>query len=461
MWKYLILNSLWFAILFLVIFFGNKKSQRFILLSLLGFAAVMVFQPAVDPLTWSCYVTFSLLVFWSAFQFKRWALAPLKTLDEEARFMSGKLESRCALLSEKTHVTQAIGRKANEISLLFEKIKEMSQSLDGFETFLIFGEALSKNFKFHLIKLAVYNHEESEPAKPDEFYQLVYSDFQGIFDRMTFLKDKKRAKAELFLSDKKIFELLFKSHKLLVVLDSLKHRQALGLGPDFPSFSAHPILINKRMTAILMIIGMSEKDIPILSILTERFISEVRRIKLYEHVETLAITDGLTGVYVRRHLAERLEGEMDRAKRFGVKLSFLMIDIDDFKHFNDHYGHLVGDVVLRQVAETIQKNIREVDLAGRYGGEEFGVLLVETDEAGAFYVAERIRRAVSEKSFKAYDENLKVSVSIGCSQYTPALNDAGLLVDAADSALYQAKRQGKNRVCVSGLSQANGAVEKP
>ena len=456
MWKYLILNSLWFAILFLVRFFGNKKSQLFILLSLLAFAAVMVFRPAVDPLAWLFYLVFSLLVFWSAFQFKRWAVAPLKTLDEELRFMSEKLESRRVALSEKTRTTEALNQKANEISLLFEKIKEMSQSLDGFETFLVFGEALSKNFKFHLIKLAIFNPEETKSI-PNEFYQLTYSDFQGIFDRSSFLKDKKRAKAELFSFDKKVFEALFKSRKLLVVLDSVKHREALGLKPDFPSFSAHPILIDKKIAAILMIIGMSEKDIPILSILTERFISEIRRIKLYERVETLAITDGLTGVYVRRHLAERLEGEMDRAKRFGVKLSFLMIDVDDFKHFNDHYGHLVGDVVLRQVAETVQKNIREVDLAGRYGGEEFGVLLVETDEAGAFYVAERIRKAVSEKSFKAYDENLKVTVSIGCSHYMPALNNATLLVDAADSALYQAKRQGKNRVCLErGKSYESG-----
>jgi diguanylate cyclase (GGDEF)-like protein len=197
-----------------------------------------------------------------------------------------------------------------------------------------------------------------------------------------------------------------------------------------------------------------KKDIPTLSILTERFVWEAQRVKLYEKVETLAITDGLTGVFVRRHLLERLEGELDRSRRFGFKFSFLMIDIDRFKDFNDHYGHLVGDVVLKQVAETIRKNVREIDLVGRYGGEEFAVLLIETDEPGALFVAERIRKAMEEKVFEAYDERLSVTISAGCSSYSPALNTSALIVDAADSALYRAKRQGRNRVCLSPLSQA-------
>jgi diguanylate cyclase (GGDEF)-like protein len=125
-----------------------------------------------------------------------------------------------------------------------------------------------------------------------------------------------------------------------------------------------------------------------------------------------------------------------------------MIDVDFFKHFNDDYGHLVGDVVLKEVAQTIKKNIREVDLVGRYGGEEFGVLLIETGESEAFLVAERIRRSVEGKKYKAYDENLKITVSIGCATYSASLFEASLLIDSADAALYQAKRMGRNRVCI-------------
>jgi diguanylate cyclase (GGDEF)-like protein len=171
---------------------------------------------------------------------------------------------------------------------------------------------------------------------------------------------------------------------------------------------------------------------------------------LYEGVETLAITDGLTGVYVRKHLMERLEGETDRSRRFGLKLSLLMIDVDHFKRFNDEFGHLVGDVVLRQVAQTIQKSVREVDFVGRYGGEEFSVGLIETDEYTAQQVAERIRRSVEKKDYRAYGEHLKVTVSIGYATYSTKLNSVGLMIEQADAALYQAKRLGRNRICAAG-----------
>ena len=145
---------------------------------------------------------------------------------------------------------------------------------------------------------------------------------------------------------------------------------------------------------------------------------------------------------------ERLQGEVDRCKRFNLKLSFLMIDVDFFKRFNDDYGHLVGDVVLKHVAATIKASTREVDLVGRYGGEEFGVLLVETDQSHAAAAAERIRSAIAERAFTAYDEILKVTISAGCATYSPLRNEAALIVEAADAALYEAKHRGRNQVCV-------------
>ena len=215
---------------------------------------------------------------------------------------------------------------------------------------------------------------------------------------------------------------------------------------------AYPMFVEKKIFGIVLVTGLQFQKTKLLNILLGRFVSEMERIRLYDRVQTLAITDGLTGVYVRRHLLERLEGELDRSKRFGFKLSFLMIDIDYFKNFNDSYGHLVGDVVLKQVAETIRSSVREVDLVGRYGGEEFGVLLIETDESLAFMVAERVRRSIEERAFKAYDEKLKVTVSIGCSTYSYyEISDASMLIESADSALYQAKRLGRNKVCLFNL----------
>ncbi|HET7091888.1 MAG TPA: GGDEF domain-containing protein, partial [Thermomicrobiales bacterium] len=106
------------------------------------------------------------------------------------------------------------------------------------------------------------------------------------------------------------------------------------------------------------------------------------------------------------------------------------------------------------VAETVKRSIREVDLVGRYGGEEFAVFLIETDESGAFFVAERIRRAVAERTYRAYDEDLRVTVSIGCATRTRPEETPASILDAADAALYEAKRLGKNRVHLSSMGFA-------
>ena len=168
---------------------------------------------------------------------------------------------------------------------------------------------------------------------------------------------------------------------------------------------------------------------------------------MYETVEALAITDSLTGLYTRRYFFERLNEELNRSKKYGLRFSFLMIDIDDFKKCNDTHGHLVGDVILKDVSRIIKEGVREIDLVARYGGEEFSIILPETDKNGAMLAAERVRKKIDENVFKAYDEILKVTVSIGVSVYPEDGSDAGEIVERADKALYAAKNSGKNIVC--------------
>ena len=125
-----------------------------------------------------------------------------------------------------------------------------------------------------------------------------------------------------------------------------------------------------------------------------------------------------------------------------------MIDIDYFKDYNDRYGHIVGGAILRELAKTIQQNIRQVDLMGRYGGEEFSLILSETDKETVRFAAERIRRAIEDKRIRAYDEELKITVSIGISTFPFDGKDIKTLIDKADAALYRAKETGRNRVCI-------------
>jgi len=327
----------------------------------------------------------------------------------------------------------------------------MSQSLDKFETFLIFGEALARQHRFQVVTLALFDEEGKESRIPQEITRLSREDFKGPFDKAYFLKHKKQFEigATPFLC--KIFEMIFQNREPLSVTDVEDNSsgRSLKTDPEYEAFVAYPILMGKKIFGILIISGIQNDLSPALPILCERFLAEMERVKLYEKVETLAITDGLTGAHVRRHLLERLEGEISRSRKFGFDLSFLMIDVDHFKRFNDQYGHLVGDVVLKQTAETIKKSVRELDLVGRYGGEEFAVLLVETDRMGASYVAERIRSAIEERNFKAYDENLKATVSIGCATFPKAETEAQWVLETADRALYEAKHQGRNRVCLA------------
>ncbi len=450
MWKYLVLNNLWFSILFLVHFVGSEKDRRLIFISIFALATYLAVKTPIDPFAWGYYVVFSALVFYGAHQFRQWVYARSVIVEDEIDLASRELGRSQHELTEKTLEAELLERRAAEITGLYDKVKEMSRSLDQFEVFLIFGEALAENFEFQTLKLVRFDEENLGMIRSEEVYELTSQDFQGIFDRKALLKNRERVRSTLFSGETKIFNHIFKTQKAMLGED---FRQIFSnpLMQD-KSIAAYPMLVNRKIFSILMLTGLKARNVRLLNILIERFVSEMERVKLYESVETLAITDGLTGVYVRRHLMDRLMGELDRSKRFGFKLSFLMIDIDYFKRFNDNYGHLVGDVVLKQVADSIKSSVREVDMVGRYGGEEFAVLLIETDENLAMMVAERIRRSIEERAFKAYDEKLKVTVSIGCSTYAYYdSTDAAMIIDAADSALYQAKRQGRNRVCLYNL----------
>lgn len=218
---------------------------------------------------------------------------------------------------------------------------------------------------------------------------------------------------------------------------------------DFPLFKGYkffPLRINKMVLGEIAYKGMADADEEAFTVLVHQFALGLRRIRLYHEVENLAITDGLTQMHTRRHLGERFEEEFRRATLRQVPLSVLMIDVDHFKKVNDQYGHLTGDMLLRAMARIILEHIREIDIAGRYGGEEFCLLLLDTDKPGALVVAERIREAIHAKGIKAYDAAIRVSVSIGVSSLPDDAAKVEELLDKADWALYRAKRSGRNRV---------------
>lgn len=167
----------------------------------------------------------------------------------------------------------------------------------------------------------------------------------------------------------------------------------------------------------------------------------------HEIIFRMTVTDGLTNVSNRKQLDLFLSEELPRAQRHGRPLSLLMIDIDHFKSINDNHGHLTGDSVLRGLASILQKRVRPNDRLGRYGGEEFCVILPETDLPSAARMGEELRTLVAAHSFVAENKEVRVTISIGAATLSGAIAHPDALYRSADEMLYQAKRSGRNRVC--------------
>lgn len=168
--------------------------------------------------------------------------------------------------------------------------------------------------------------------------------------------------------------------------------------------------------------------------------------QLTKDLQNLANTDPLTGVWNRRYLLTLCEAEIERASRYNHLFSVLMLDLDRFKQINDIYGHAVGDEVLIGMTNIVKNSLRKVDFWGRFGGEEFVVILPETNLDSAVGVAERIRETLEKTEFPIQEKQVKITVSIGVSTYQLEDQKIDLVLQRADKALYQAKNQGRNRV---------------
>jgi diguanylate cyclase (GGDEF)-like protein len=186
-----------------------------------------------------------------------------------------------------------------------------------------------------------------------------------------------------------------------------------------------------------------DEDEEILGALADQAAVAIARARLYE----AAITDGLTGLHVRRFTIHRLRQEVKRALRYGPGLSLILCDIDHFKRVNDTWGHLAGDRVLEAVADQIRTALRQdVDIAGRYGGEEFLIVVPQTDLEGAADCAERLRHAIEEMEIPIEGSSpLQVTMSFGVAQLSPGESHKDF-IGRTDTALYQAKEAGRNRI---------------
>ena len=212
-----------------------------------------------------------------------------------------------------------------------------------------------------------------------------------------------------------------------------------------------PLVVEEDLLGILWLWGkgITKSDLPIMSIFARQIGISLERSRLFQEVQGLALTDPLTGLNNRRSFFQAGKVEFSRAQRMNRPLACIMLDLDHFKQINDNYGHQVGDHILQEFAKRCKDSVREIDLVGRYGGEEIIILLPETDLIAALQIAERMCALMAETSMKVGQQEVNVTASIGVAAKDENTDELETLIARADQAMYIAKHKGRNLVAIS------------
>lgn len=232
--------------------------------------------------------------------------------------------------------------------------------------------------------------------------------------------------------------------------------QSLIKGLSLTSFCIVPIAVEGTILGVILVDNyLSKKPIPeniveTLDIYANQIGLAIENSKVQKKVERLILKDELTNVYNHRYFQEAVKKEFERTARYKHPLSLMVVDIDDFDYYNDKHGFMSGDLLLKEVADFLVKNVRNIDTLARFTGEDFVVILPETGKEDALAVAEKIRKLVEEKEFRysKFQPNGKLTVSIGISNYPEDTDKLEILIEKAINCLGRAKQQGKNRVIV-------------
>jgi diguanylate cyclase (GGDEF)-like protein/PAS domain S-box-containing protein len=218
------------------------------------------------------------------------------------------------------------------------------------------------------------------------------------------------------------------------------------------SYIGAPILIKGKVVGYINLDSSKEKafnrsQAERLQIFADQAAIAIDNARMFEKMEQMAIIDMLTGLYNRRHFLELAEREYERYQRYDNPFSIIMMDLDHFKLVNDNYGHQAGDCVLQQLSSIFASSLRKMDIPGRMGGEEFIIMLPQTELKQAVYVAERIRAKIEANPFDSDEHTLNVTASLGVATMTKEITSLQALISAADKLMYKAKEGGRNRVC--------------
>ncbi|MGV8025956.1 MAG: histidine kinase N-terminal 7TM domain-containing protein [Anaerolineaceae bacterium] len=347
-----------------------------------------------------------------------------------------------AIAIQNARIVEELKERNRDLTTLYEVGVAMTKGLDDQEIVSGLTKQIENFKEIDIFFLAMFN---DEPGKAS-FY--IYNSDKKSLQRVElsipldvdFINQIKEQKSTIYLPDNAGSDIMI----------GIPEKDSF-LFETMRSYLGIPLVQGNEVIGVLSVISKNEdafnqKQIRLLETVASQVSITLQNVKMYERMKELAIIDELTGIYNRRFFYLAANKEIERAIRYSKNLSLILIDIDHYKDVNDHFGHMAGDKVLQKLTQVIQKELRSSDVFSRYGGEEFLILLSDTDGDAAAFVAERIRTKVENFHVKYNEEEISVTVSLGVTQITAERNTLQELIAIVDQALYGAKQKGRNRV---------------
>ncbi|HWP44238.1 MAG TPA: diguanylate cyclase [Blastocatellia bacterium] len=342
-------------------------------------------------------------------------------------------------------LTDQLESKERAIAGFYEFLREVASNIDSQKVYISVLAKLGEILKSERGSLMIFNEQSNELA------------LEAAIGAELEAEGPIRVKP-----GEPVSGAVFESGAALVVRDAstdARVPQDRGNRYRSKSFISYPITLGQRKIGVVNLtdrtdgspyesedLSLVEMVAPHLALLIDR----TEWLKKAEAFQRMSLTDALTGLPNRRYLEDRLFEEVERSKRYSTPLSFMIIDVDHFKRYNDIYGHTNADRVLVQTAQILRRSVRTIDMSARFAGDEFCIVLPETDLESAARIAERLRKAVSETEYRSDEGEIlgHVTLSIGVSSFSPTRQSPLAIIETADRALYQAKTCGRNCVAV-------------
>jgi len=378
--------------------------------------------------------------------------------DHDLVMMEEQLKFRKSLEEKNSQIERAnrtLEQLVRDLSLIHEIGQEVNSIVDIEKLYATIAETLKKYLRINECAILVYDDRREELHVKAAF---GFPNVDDIFKTT-------------FRAGEGITGLVAETGKKIYIRDTSREERFLhykGERPtDSSSFLSAPLVYKGEVLGVINfarqgIGSFSHQDVRMMSLVAGQVAQALANARLYTRTRELSVRDELTGINNRRHFQQMLQMEWKRAVRFRRQLSLIMLDVDHFKEYNDTFGHLQGDSVLKHIGVLLKKNLREVDTVARFGGEEFVLLLPDTDKRGAVVVAEKVRAVVAGHKF--LDDELKdtrrITISAGVATYPDDVGEMEDLIDQADIALYRAKEKGRNLVECA-LPMAREADEAP